>query len=78
MAKITDDELQIIKLIKQDALEIASALGELSYQKLSIELEIEERKREIEKLKKREAVMLEDLKSKYGNASINIDSGEIS
>jgi hypothetical protein len=47
MGKITDTELQRIELLKKDALEVASALGELSYQKLSIELLIEEQKKRI-------------------------------
>lgn len=77
MAKITDEELQRISLIKQDALEVASTLGELSYQKLSLELEIEKQKSSIKDIKSREALIFEELKSKYGSVSVNIETGEI-
>jgi hypothetical protein len=77
MAKITDEELQIISLIKQDALEVASILGELSYQKISLELEIEKQRDLIQDIKKREALIFEELKSKYGGVSVNIETGEI-
>lgn len=76
MPKITDDELQRLNLVKQDALEVASALGELTYQKLSIELDIDKQKAQISQIKVRESQLLEELKAKYGNVSINIDTGE--
>ena len=40
--KITEDELAKLNLLKQDALEVASTLGELNYQKTILELQIEE------------------------------------
>jgi hypothetical protein len=78
MGKITDTELQRIELLKKDALEVASALGELSYQKLSIELLIEEQKKRIKQIKDQEESLLQELKDKYGNVSINIETGDFS
>ncbi len=78
MGKITDTELQRIELVKKDALEVASALGELSYQKLSIELLIEEQKKRIKQIKDQEESLLQELKDKYGNVSINIETGDFS
>ena len=78
MEKLTTDELSKIKLIKQDALEIASKLGELEFQKISIELKIDEQKKEIAALKLREQSILEEITSKYGDVTINIETGEIS
>jgi len=78
MEKLTTDELSKIKLIKQDALEIASKLGELEFQKISIELKIDEQKKEISALKLREQSILEEITSKYGDVTINIETGEIS
>ena len=78
MTKITDDELQRLNLLKQDALEVASSLGELSYQKIVLELEIEKQKILIKDIKSRENLLFEELKSKYGSVSINIETGEIS
>jgi len=78
MGKITETELQRIELLKKDALEVASALGELSYQKLSIELLIEEQKKKIKQIKDQEESLLQELKDKYGNVSINIETGDFS
>jgi len=76
MAKITEDELKRIELIKKDSLEIASTLGELQYQKISIDLFIEEQKERIKDLKKEEVKLFQELRDKYGNVNINIESGE--
>ena len=78
MEKLTIEELSKIKLIKQDALEIASKLGELEFQKISIELKIDEQKKEISALKLRDQSILEEINSKYGDVTINIETGEIS
>ena len=76
MGKITETELQRIQLIKRDALEVASVLGELSYQKITIELLIEEQKKRIKSIKDDEEKVLAELKDKYGNVSINIETGD--
>jgi hypothetical protein len=76
MGNITETELQRIQLIKKDSIEVASNLGELSYQKIAIELLIEEEKKKIKEIKTREAQLLEELKDKYGNVNINIETGE--
>lgn len=76
MGKITDTELQKIQLIKKDALEVASTLGELNYQKISIELLIDEEKKKIKQIKTEEENILSELKEKYGSVSINIETGD--
>lgn len=76
MNKITDNELQRIQLIKKDALEIASSLGELQYQRISIDLLIEEESKKIKELKKTEVQLFEELRDKYGSVNINIETGE--
>ena len=78
MNRITDTELQKINLLKEEALEIASTLGELAYQKISIELLIKEEEEKIKQVKKEEAKIFDELKSKYGSVNINIETGEIS
>ena len=76
MGKLTDTELQLVQLLKKDALEVASTVGELSYQKITLELLIDEEKKKIKDIKDREAKILGELKEKYGNVSINIETGE--
>lgn len=78
MAKLTEEELSKINLIRKDALDIASVLGELEFQKISIEIKMEEQKKEIIALKQREESIFEEIKSKYGNVTINIETGDIS
>lgn len=77
MAKIKEDQLQKINAIKQDSMEIASVLGELSFQKITIELAIEEQKKNIAVLKKKEKELFEEIQAEYGNGVLNIETGEI-
>jgi hypothetical protein len=76
--KLTPEELQQINLIKSDALEVAALLGELEYQKMSIELDMEEQKKKIKEIRVKEKQVFEEIRSKYGAVSINTETGEIS
>jgi K+/H+ antiporter YhaU regulatory subunit KhtT len=76
--KLTPEELQQINLIKSDALEVAAILGELEYQKMSIELDMEEQKKKIKEIRVKEKQVFEEIRSKYGPVSINTETGEIS
>jgi hypothetical protein len=76
--KLTPQELQQINLIKSDALEVAALLGELEYQKMSIELDMEEQRKRIKEIRVKEKQVFEEIRSKYGAVSINTETGEIS
>jgi hypothetical protein len=76
--KLTPEELQQINLIKSDALEVAALLGELEYQKMSIELDMEEQRKRIKEIRVKEKQVFEEIRSKYGPVSINTETGEIS
>lgn len=76
MAKLTENELERLHQVRKDSLEIASALGELQYQKTVLELLMEDQKQKIKDLKKSEVLLFEELKDKYGNININIETGE--
>ena len=76
--KLTPEELQQINLIKSDALEVAALLGELEYQKMSIELDMEEQRQRIKEIRVKEKHVFEEIRSKYGAVSINTETGEIS
>jgi hypothetical protein len=78
MQKITDEELQKIEQIRNQALEIASILGELNYQKIIIEDQIDQQKEIVKSIKNTETEIFSELRSKYGNVSINIQTGEYS
>jgi catalase (peroxidase I) len=76
--QLTPEEFQQINLIKSDALEVAALLGELEYQKMSIELDMEEQKKRIKEIRVKEKQVFEEIRSKYGPVSINTETGEIS
>ena len=76
--QLTPEELQQINLIRNDALEVASLLGELEYQKMVIELDQDELRAKIKRIKIKEKEVFEDIKEKYGNVSRNLETGEIS
>jgi hypothetical protein len=76
MNKVTDTELQKITLIKKDALEYASFLGELEYQKTLIELDVDNIKSKIKLLREEESKLFSELKDSYGNININLETGE--
>lgn len=75
--KITDTELQFIKSIRVDSLEVASVLGELEFQKILLEDQIQEQRHAVLEIKRRENAFLKELKDKYGNVTLNIETGEI-
>ena len=75
--KITDQEFQEIQDIRKHVTEVASVLGDLNYQKLVLEIMIEEQKSKITEIKKREAAIFQTIRDNYGNVSVNIETGEI-
>ena len=76
MSKVTENELKRIVAIKRDALDVASALGELQYQKEILELQIDVQRQNIKDIRKQEDKLFLELKEQYGNISINIETGE--
>lgn len=77
MAKLSEQEFETLQQIRKEGVEIASSLGELNYQKISLDLQIEEQKSKIKELKSKEFVFFDSLKQKYGNVTLNIDTGEL-
>jgi len=76
MGKITDEELTRVNKIKQESIELASILGELAFNRILLEEQIEKQRDRVIEIKKEESVLFEDLKVKYGNVMINIETGE--
>jgi len=76
MNKVTETELKKIAAIKKDALDVASALGELQYQKEILELQMENQRQKIKDIRSQEDKLFVELKDNYGNISINIETGE--
>ena len=76
MGKITDAELKSIGDIRQEITQIVYALGEIEYQKAVLDLSSEEVKNRMKEARSKEAKLFNDLKTKYGNVNINIETGE--
>jgi len=76
MPKITDEEKNRLESLKQQTLETASILGELSYQQILIDTQMQFEKEKVLKIKQEENKLFEELRSKYGNVTINIETGE--
>ena len=76
MGKISEQDLKKINDLKQETVETAYSLGELEYQKTSLELLIDEVKSKIKVIKVKEAQLFTELKNTYGNVNINIETGE--
>jgi hypothetical protein len=76
MGQLTETELQKLQLIRKDALEIASILGELEYQKTILDIQSAEQKQKVKALKIEESKFFQDITDKYGNINVNIETGE--
>jgi hypothetical protein len=69
--KLTESELSAVKAIKAEYNELVIAFGEVEVQKLRLV--------EVQKdLANREGDLAKQLQDKYGQGSINIETGEIS
>jgi hypothetical protein len=68
--KLTEAELSAVKVIKQEYNDLVMALGEVEVQKLRL-IEVQK------DLANREGELAKQLQEKYGQGSINIETGEI-
>lgn len=75
--KLTTEELEAVKSIKQEYSNLAVSLGELELQKANIEKDKQVLLNQHFQLIEKEANLANQLSEKYGNGSINLDTGEI-
>lgn len=75
--KLTPEELKQFQDIRKAIYESISILGDLNYQKTLIDLELENLKESIKKNAVVERDLLKGFGSKYGNGSIDPETGEI-
>jgi hypothetical protein len=76
--RITDQELLALEEIRKQALEVATTLGEVGYQKLLLENKIDEQKLIIKQIKEKEKEFFESLNKKYGDVILDIETGKLS
>ena len=75
--KVTEEELNQIAKFQESIQEITIKLGQLALKKLNLDKEEEYLEMEYEKLLQEEKQLGDNLKEKYGEAQIDLKTGEI-
>ena len=75
--KVTDEELKQISEFQKGIDRLTIQLGQLSLKKLSLDKEEEYLESEYEKILEKEKQLGDNLKEKYGEAQIDLKTGEI-
>lgn len=75
--KLTEQELQDFKAFRQEANRLAAILGEIHYQRVLIDAELENLKAAIKANVVAQQEQLKKLGETYGDGSINAETGEI-
>jgi archaellum component FlaC len=75
--KLTNEELQEIQDIRKSVTEVASILGDLNYQKMALDIMIDEQRSKVYEIKRKEAEIFEKIRSTYGNVTVNLETGEV-
>tara|TARA_Y100001972_G_C7383890_1_gene201001 strand:+ start:147 stop:404 length:258 start_codon:yes stop_codon:yes gene_type:complete len=75
--KVTDEELKQISEFQTSIDRITIDLGQLALKKLSLDKEEEYLESEYEKILEKEKQLGDNLKEKYGEAQIDLKTGEI-
>jgi len=74
---LTPEELQKFQDLRKGIFETVSILGDLNYRKTLINIELESLNEAIKKNATEERDLLKEFGQKYGDGSINIETGEI-
>jgi K+/H+ antiporter YhaU regulatory subunit KhtT len=75
--KLTEQELQDFQSFRQEANRLAAILGELHYQKTLLDLELENVKAGVKANAVAQQNLMKELGKKYGDGSINVETGEV-
>ncbi len=73
--KLSQEEIETLTKLQDTQSNIISTLGQLEYNIQLLELQKEGLTEQIEELKKSELKIGQDLTQKYGNGSIDLDTG---
>ena len=76
--KLTTEELQQIRDLKQEYNSLTVTLGEVVLQKANIEDEYNRLLDSRKEIYNKEQVLAKQLQDKYGEGSINLETGEVS
>jgi hypothetical protein len=73
--KLSQEELQALKKLQEDQNQLVIKFGQLEYEIQSLELQKDKTIDQLNKLKEKEELIGNQLTDKYGNGSIDIESG---
>jgi hypothetical protein len=73
--KLSQEELQLLKLLQEKQNQLVVKFGQLEYEIQNLELQKETAIDQLSKLKEEEELIGNQLTQKYGNGSIDIESG---
>ena len=74
---LPQEELQQIKEVRKQMLELASMLGELSYQEVILSIEKSKLTEAVKNVREKERLLLDEFGKKYGDGVIDLETGEI-
>ena len=74
---LTQEELQKLKEFQQREENLVLVFGQIAYQQESLEDQMEKAIEEKRKFESERSALASELTSKYGNGTINIETGEI-
>lgn len=77
MKKLTDQELQKIKSIQSQYTSLVYSLGQTELELININKIKSKIQTDLEQIEKMESTFTKELKNKYGDVSINAETGEI-
>lgn len=75
--KVTPEELQQLQDVRKAVYETISIIGDLNYRKTLIDLELDAVKEAVKQNATKERTLLSEFGKKYGDGSINPETGEI-
>ena len=74
---LTSDELKQFQDLREEIIQTISILGDLEYRRTLLDFEIDNLKSVIKQNATAEKTLLTEFGNKYGNGSINLETGEI-
>jgi hypothetical protein len=74
---LASDELKQFQDLREEIIQTVSILGDLEYRKTLLDFEIDNLKSVIKQNATKERTLLTEFGNKYGNGSINVETGEI-
>lgn len=74
--KLTNEELEQIEVVKKNKETILVELGQIKLAELNLEKRLEKAEEFLSQLEKQETEIAKYLEDKYGNGTVNVETGE--